>query len=124
LLNCEFINIIVNKSNDKEDLIMTLKITELEKNDKICKMSIDGEMDINTYKKVKDKLNEIIDEESIDIELDFENLSYIDSTGIGVLIGILKKLNKNEQSLIIKNARENIKRLFNITGLDKIFILQ
>jgi anti-sigma B factor antagonist len=114
----------VNKSNDKEDLIMTLKITELEKNDKICKMSIDGEMDINTYKKVKDKLNEIIDEESIDIELDFQNLSYIDSTGIGVLIGILKKLNKNEQSLVIKNARENIKRLFNITGLDKIFILQ
>jgi anti-sigma B factor antagonist len=103
---------------------MTLKITELEKNDKICKMSIDGEMDINTYKKVKDKLNEIIDEESIDIELDFENLSYIDSTGIGVLIGILKKLNKNEQSLDIKNARDNIKRLFNITGLDKIFILQ
>src|SRR6056297_3444788 len=114
----------VNKSNDKEDLIMTLKITELEKNDKICKMSIDGEMDINTYKKVKDKLNEIIDEESIDIELDFENLSYIDSTGIGVLIGILKKLNKKEQSLVIKNARDNIKRLFNITGLDKIFILQ
>lgn len=103
---------------------MTLKITELEKNDKICKMSIDGEMDINTYKKVKDKLNEIIDEESIDIELDFENLSYIDSTGIGVLIGILKKLNKNEQSLIIKNTKDNIKRLFNITGLDKIFILQ
>jgi len=103
---------------------MTLKITELEKNDKICKMSIDGEMDINTYKNVKDKLNQIIDEESIDIELDFENLSYIDSTGIGVLIGILKKLNKNEQSLIIKNARDNIKRLFNITGLDKIFILQ
>ena len=103
---------------------MTLKITELEKNDKICKMSIDGEMDINTYKKVKDKLNKIIDEESIDIELDFENLSYIDSTGIGVLIGILKKLNKKEQSLIIKNTKDNIKRLFNITGLDKIFILQ
>ena len=103
---------------------MTLKITELEKNDKICKMSIDGEMDINTYKKVKDKLNKIIDEESIDIELDFENLSYIDSTGIGVLIGILKKLNKKEQSLVIKNAKDNIKRLFNITGLDKIFILQ
>lgn len=103
---------------------MTLKITEVEKNDKICKMSIDGEMDINTYKKVKDKLNEVIGEKSIDIELDFKNLSYIDSTGIGVLIGVLKKLNKNEQSLIIKNARDNIKRLFNITGLDKIFILQ
>lgn len=124
MLNDEFINIMINKSNDEEDLIMTLKITELEKNDKICKMSVEGEMDINTYKKVKDKLNEIIDEESIDIELDFENLSYIDSTGIGVLIGILKKLNKKEQSLVIKNAKDNIKRLFNITGLDKIFILQ
>jgi len=103
---------------------MTLKIIELEKNDEICKISVEGEMDINTYKKVKDKLNAIIDEGSIDIELDFKNLSYIDSTGIGVLIGILKKLKKNEQSLVIKNARDNIKRLFSITGLDKIFILQ
>jgi len=33
-------------------------------------------------------------------------------------------LKKNEQSLVIKNARDNIKRLFSITGLDKIFILQ
>lgn len=103
---------------------MSLKIVQVEKNEELCKMSIDGEMDINTYKKVKDHVNEIIENENINIELDFENLSYIDSTGIGVLIGILKKLNKKDKSLIIKNARDNIKRLFNITGLDKIFILQ
>ena len=103
---------------------MSLEIAEINKVDDIWKISIVGEMDINSYLIVKEKLDEVLKDKMADIELNCENLSYIDSTGIGVLIGILKKMKKNEKQISIINAKSNIKRLFNITGLDKIFVIK
>jgi anti-sigma B factor antagonist len=103
---------------------MALEIAEVNKVDDIWKISIVGEMDINSYLIVKEKLDEVLEDEIIDIELNCENLSYIDSTGIGVLIGVLKRMKKNEKQISIINAKNNIKRLFNITGLDKIFVVK
>ncbi len=103
---------------------MSLEIAEVNKVDDIWKISIVGEMDINSYLIVKERLDEILKDKMADIELNCENLSYIDSTGIGVLIGILKKMKKNEKQISIINAKSNIKRLFNITGLDKIFVIK
>jgi len=103
---------------------MSLEITEIIEENDICKISIVGEMDINSYLIVKEKLDEILEEKIVNIEINCENLSYIDSTGIGVLIGILKKIKKEEKQISIVNAKSNIKRLFNITGLDKIFVIK
>ncbi len=103
---------------------MSLEITEIIEKDDICKISIVGEMDINSYLIVKEKLDEILENKIVNIEINCENLSYIDSTGIGVLIGILKKIKKEEKQISIVNAKNNIKRLFNITGLDKIFVIK
>lgn len=103
---------------------MSLEISKINKVDDIWKISIIGEMDINSYLIVKERLDEILKDKMADIELNCENLSYIDSTGIGVLIGILKKMKKNEKQISIINAKSNIKRLFNITGLDKIFVIK
>jgi len=103
---------------------MSLEIVDIIKQDDICKISIIGEMDINSYLVVKEKLEEILEKKIINIEIDCENLSYIDSTGIGVLIGILKKIKKEDKQISIINAKSNIKRLFNITGLDKIFVIK
>lgn len=57
----------------------------------------------------------------MDVKIDFTNLEYIDSTGLGALIGVLKRLKVNEKDIYIINARKNVKKIFTITGLDKIF---
>ena len=57
----------------------------------------------------------------MDLKIDFTNLEYIDSTGLGALIGVLKRLKVNEKDIYIVNARKNVKKIFTITGLDKIF---
>jgi anti-sigma B factor antagonist len=87
-------------------------------------IKLSGEMDINSSDEVKQELQDIIDQNIADIEIDCAELSYIDSTGIGVLIGILKKIKKSDKKIVLKNTKDNIKRLFNITGLDKIFIIE
>ena len=45
----------------------------------------------------------------------------IDSTGLGAMIGVLKKLKTDNKEIYIINPKSNVKKIFTITGLDKIF---
>lgn len=84
-------------------------------------VGIDGELDVAGADKVKEHLNRLIEDKPMDVKIDFTNLEYIDSTGLGALIGVLKRLKVNEKDIYIINARKNVKKIFTITGLDKIF---
>ncbi|QYE98034.1 STAS domain-containing protein [Paraclostridium sordellii] len=84
-------------------------------------VEIDGELDVAGADKVKEYLNGLIEDKPMDLKIDFTNLEYIDSTGLGALIGVLKRLKVNEKDIYIINARKNVKKIFTITGLDKIF---
>ena len=59
-----------------------------------------------------------------DVILDGEELVYMDSTGLGVLISGLKKLKEKGKNIILINIRPNINKLFDITGLNKVFIIK
>ena len=83
-------------------------------------VGIDGELDVAGADKVKEHLNGLIEDKPMDVKIDFTNLEYIDSTGLGALIGVLKRLKVNEKDIYIINARKNVKKIFTITGLDKI----
>ena len=84
-------------------------------------VDINGELDVAGADKVKEHLNSLVEEKTMDIKINFTNLEYIDSTGLGALIGVLKRLKVNEKDIYILNPRKNVKKIFDITGLDKIF---
>ena len=84
-------------------------------------INIDGELDVAGADKVKEHLNNLVEQNPVDIKIDCTNLEYIDSTGLGALIGVLKRLKVNEKDIYILNPRKNVKKIFDITGLDKIF---
>ncbi|KPU26461.1 anti-sigma factor antagonist [Caloranaerobacter sp. TR13] len=83
-----------------------------------------GEVDIYTSPYFKNILLEIINEKNADVILDGEELIYMDSTGLGVLISGLKKLREKGKNIILTNIRPNISKLFDITGLNKVFIIK
>ncbi|WP_427340707.1 STAS domain-containing protein [Caloranaerobacter sp. DY30410] len=83
-----------------------------------------GEIDIYTSPNFKDILLGMINEKSADVILDGEELVYMDSTGLGVLISGLKKLREKDKNIILTNIRPNINKLFDITGLNKVFIIK
>ena len=58
------------------------------------------------------------------MKLNLENLDYIDSTGLGVMIGILKRLKIENKEVYIEKPKNNVRRIFNITGLDKVFKME
>jgi anti-sigma B factor antagonist len=83
-----------------------------------------GEVDIYTSPEFKNKVIEIIETKEVNILINAEELEYIDSTGLGVLMSILKKIKENELNIKIINLKPNIYKLFDITGLNKVFNIQ
>lgn len=83
-----------------------------------------GEIDIYTSPMFKDEVNKIIDKKINNIIINCNNLDYIDSTGLGVLIAILKRVREKNLNLELTNLKPNIYKLFDITGLNKIFNIE
>lgn len=98
--------------------------SKLDSNNKIWDINLEGELDVSTADKLKEYLNELLNQEMVDMKLNLENLEYIDSTGLGVMIGILKKLKIENKEIYIVNPKNNVRKIFNITGLDKIFKME
>lgn len=90
----------------------------------ISVIKIKGEVDIYTAAEFKKQINAAIEEGCGDIHIDCSQLNYMDSTGLGVLIGALKRLREQGRNIHLKNLQPNVQKLFKITGLDKIFILE
>ncbi|MEI8216136.1 MAG: STAS domain-containing protein [Eubacteriales bacterium] len=86
------------------------------------KVELLGELDAMHETEFKETLNNIYAEKSKDIMLNFQELYYIDSTGLGIIIGAYKKLKENGNILKIQNPKKNILKLLSITSLDKILL--
>lgn len=100
---------------------MSLKILkEYDKADQSWIVEIIGELDILTSVDFKKNLNDMLDEMESNIKLNCENLFYIDSTGLGVIIGVLNRVKNNGNNISIVNAQSNIDKLIKISGLDKV----
>ena len=84
-------------------------------------VSLQGELDVSTADKLKAHLHNLADEKILDMKINLETLDYIDSTGLGAMIGVLKKLKTDNKEIYIINPKSNVKKIFTITGLDKIF---
>lgn len=82
---------------------------------------IDGELDIFNAQDVRVKILEDYEKEKRDLVLDFSKVTFMDSTGLGVLISIQKTLNDDGHKLKIVNVDPKIKKIFVITELDEVF---
>lgn len=82
-----------------------------------------GDLDIYNNKKFKEKLADIYEDLDKDLVVDCSRLEYIDSTGLGSFISLLKLTRDEEREITVKNLKKNIKKVFKITDLDKLFNL-
>src|SRR5690554_3867339 len=103
---------------------MSLEIKYNVTSDNTLEIQPIGEVDIYTSPELKKRIYELIDEKKLDILINGSNLDYIDSTGLGILMGIYKKLKEYNLNIKITNLKPNIYKLFDITGLNKIFNIQ
>jgi anti-sigma B factor antagonist len=84
-------------------------------------ISLSGEVDLYTAPEFKQQLLEVIGQGGKDVVIDFSNTTFIDSTTLGVLVGGVKRLRPTGGQLTLVCSDRNITKIFEITGLDKVF---
>ncbi len=80
-----------------------------------------GELDHHSAEQVKDELDTLIRRfNDINLILDLKNLSFMDSSGLGVILGRYKKLKAKGGKMYIKNANPQIEKVFTVSGIYQI----
>ncbi len=88
---------------------------------KILVVSLSGELDHHTAKEVKNLIEEVIKNRNVrNLIFDFTNLTFMDSSGIGVVVGRYKLIRSMGGKLAIAGAQKNVNKLLYMSGINKI----
>ena len=86
-------------------------------------IALSGEVDLYTAPEFKQQLLDVIGKGAKEVVVDFSDTTFIDSTTLGVLVGGVKRLRTNDGQLSLVCSDRNITKIFEITGLDRVFTI-
>ncbi len=86
-------------------------------------IALSGEVDLYTAPEFKQELLETISQGAKEVIVDLSDTTFIDSTTLGVLVGGVKRLRPNGGQLSLVCTDRNITKIFEITGLDRVFTI-
>ena len=98
-----------------------IKTEQLDDNSYVIALA--GEVDLYTAPEFKQQLLEVIGQGAKNVVVDFTDTTFIDSTTLGVLVGGVKRLRTNDGQLSLVCSDRNITKIFEITGLDRVFTI-
>ena len=84
-------------------------------------VAVTGEIDVYTAPKLREQIVTLVDEGQYHLVIDMSGVEFLDSTGLGVLVGGLKRVRAHDGSLALVCDEERILKIFRITGLTKVF---
>lgn len=99
---------------------MELSVTTSHHDD-VSVVTVEGEVDVYTAAQLRQTLDQEIADGHVRLVVDLDSVTFLDSTGLGVLVGRLKLVRNDSGWLRIVCSSERILRVFRITGLDKVF---
>jgi anti-sigma B factor antagonist len=86
-------------------------------------VAVGGEIDVYTAPKLRDTITELVASGAYHIVIDMGGVEFLDSTGLGVLVGGLKKVRAHDGSLELVCNQDRLLKIFKITGLAKVFTI-
>ena len=99
---------------------MDLKLGHYNK-DGIEVVDVEGEIDVYTAPRLRELLIDLVNKNNYQLVVNMEKVEFLDSTGLGVLVGGLKRVRAHDGSLDLVCTQERILKIFRITGLTKVF---
>jgi anti-sigma B factor antagonist len=80
-----------------------------------------GELDIYSAAHLRQALSELIGQGHVHFAIDLNRVDFLDSTGLGVIVGALKKVRVHDGSVALICANDRVLRMLRITGMSKVF---
>jgi anti-sigma B factor antagonist len=97
---------------------------ELDQDDGVVpRLRLIGEMDAGTIDVFRAAIVELTETGVERVILDLGELDFIDSTGLGALVGALKRFRDEDGDVALTNVRPRVAKLLTLTGLDKAFTI-
>lgn len=99
------------------------RITEHTPRTGVRLLAVRGEADLHTAPELRERVGSAIDEGAQAIVLDLTETTFLDSMSLGVLLGAMKRMRAREGALRLVVSRPDVRRIFEITLLDRVFPL-
>ena len=99
---------------------MDLKLGHYDR-DGIEVVTVEGEIDIYTAPRLRELLIDLVSKNNYQLIVNLDKVGFLDSTGLGVLVGGLKRVRPHDGSLDLVCTQERILKIFKVTGLTKVF---
>ncbi|MFC1925404.1 STAS domain-containing protein [Chloroflexota bacterium] len=87
----------------------------------VCVVSLSGRLDAYHANEVEQKLNSLIESAQVRLVVNFADLAYISSSGLRVLLAVLKKVRKQQGDVKLAALQPYIKEVFDIAGFTQLF---
>jgi anti-sigma B factor antagonist len=84
-------------------------------------VDVEGEVDVLTSPRLKTALAGIVDSGATTLVLNLDQVRYMDSTGLGVIVSALKTIREKDGVIVLTGLSPHLMKIFEITGLRKIF---
>jgi anti-sigma B factor antagonist len=88
-----------------------------------CEAFLSGDLDASTSARLRAELLQLIEDGCRALVIDMSDLALIDSTGLGVLVGVLKRILQHGGELVLRAPRPAARKVFDITGLNRVFTI-
>jgi anti-sigma B factor antagonist len=105
----------------REGHLMELGLTVDDSRTPFTVLAVSGEVDVYTAPRLRERLVDLVSQGHRQIVVDLEGVDFLDSTGLGVLVGGLKRLRSHGGDLSLVCTQARILKVFEITGLTTVF---
>ena len=93
----------------------------IQKQEEVVLLEVEGQLIVGNRQELKQKVLDELDRGERKFLIDFSQTGYIDSSGLGVLVSLSKKIREQGGELRLANLNEDLKTLFELTKLDTLF---
>ena len=94
---------------------------EVTKQDDVTVLDVEGQLIVGNRQELKQKVLEELENGERRFLIDFDRTGYIDSSGLGVLVSLSKKIREQGGELRLANLNDDLRTLFELTKLDTLF---
>lgn len=84
---------------------------------------VDGEIDVVSADRLRERVSLLVSDGRTDLVVDLSGVGFMDSTGLGVLVGTLKRVRTAGGRLVLVVGSERLLKVFRITGLQQVFTI-
>jgi len=107
--------------DEESDMTMPLKIDARTEGEETAVLSLAGEVDVANAEQVRDAALKLMSGGIKHLVVDLNAMEYMDSTALGMLVGLQKRMKESGGEVAIAGPKPQIRRLFEITGLTQVF---